>query len=32
MVFLAINLNPDGGFNLTSVGFYHGTFYPNGTS
>jgi hypothetical protein len=27
-----VNLNPDGGFNLTSVGFYHGTFYPNGTN
>jgi len=28
----AVNLNPTGGFNLTSVGFYHSTFYPNGTS
>jgi hypothetical protein len=27
-----VNLNPDGGFNLTSVGFYHSIFYPNGTS
>ena len=27
-----VNLNPDGGFNLTGVGFYHSTFYPNGTS
>lgn len=27
-----VNQYPNGGFNLTSVGFYHGTFYPNGTS
>jgi len=27
-----VNLNPDGGFNLTNVGLYHSTFYPNGTS
>ena len=26
-----VNLNPNGGFNLSSVGFYRSTFYPNGT-
>jgi len=27
-----INLNPNGEFNLTGVGFYRSTFYPNDTS
>ena len=26
-----VDVNPNGGFNLSSVGFYRGNFYPNGT-
>jgi hypothetical protein len=26
-----VDVNPDGRFNLSTVGFYHSIFYPNGT-